>query len=250
MSMYDQTYLPDILHTLAQGLLIPTMAAIIVLILVSLFFLGQIVVEFFTERRHFKVNKAAIVNEINDARYENITRVVLDSRLLRYQKAALVTVSENMGLPEESLFSLTQMEIAGMEKRFQRRLAWTDTISKIAPLLGLMGTLIPLGPGIVALGQNDVTVLSQSMELAFDATVCGLVCAILALIVSKIRSGWYDDYVGTLESLAGCIVDKADQARKAGIRLSANYTGNPLKDFSGNQSVKSDRSRQSKHARS
>ena len=94
-----------------------------------------------------------------------------------------------------------------------------------------MGTLIPLGPGIVALGQGDVNGLSQSMELAFDATICGLVCAIVALIVSKVRSGWYDEYVRTLESLVGCVVDKADFARKEGVQLPANYYGDPLKEF-------------------
>lgn len=231
MDVYNDTYLPDILHDIAQGLLVPTMICIILLIAISAFFVGQIIVEFFTERKHFKQNRAAIVNDIADASYNDVTEVVASSGLLRFQKAALVTVSRNMGLSEESLFSLAQLEIAAAEKHYKRRLAWTDTISKIAPLLGLMGTLIPLGPGIVALGQNDVTALSHSLLLAFDATVCGLVCAILALIVSKIRSGWYAEYIETLESVMGCVVDKAEAARKEGVELPANYTGDPLKEF-------------------
>lgn len=231
MSAFESTYLPDILHTIAMGLLIPAMVAILVLMLLTLFFLGQVIVEFLCERRHFKQNMPQIVNQINDADYLSVTDVVVGGQLLKYQKAALVTVAQNMGLPEEPLFSLAQIEINRMEKRYQRRLAWTDTISKVAPLLGLMGTLIPLGPGIVALGQGDVNGLSQSMELAFDATICGLVCAIVALIVSKVRSGWYDEYVRTLESLVGCVVDKADAARKEGVKLPANYYGDPLKEF-------------------
>ena len=231
MDIYNDTYLPDILHDIAQGLLAPTMICIILLIAVSAFFVGRIIVEYFTERRHYKQNRAAIVNDINDASYENITDVVIGSGLLRFQKSALVTVSRNMGLSEDALFSLAQMEIAAAEKLYKRRLAWTDTISKIAPLLGLMGTLIPLGPGIVALGQNEVLALSHSLLLAFDATVCGLVCAILALIVSKIRSGWYGEYIETLESVMGCVVDKASQARAAGVKLPTNYTGNPLEEF-------------------
>ncbi|MDO4502928.1 MAG: MotA/TolQ/ExbB proton channel family protein [Coriobacteriia bacterium] len=231
MGAFESTYLPEILHDIAMGLLIPAMVAIIILMLLTLFFLGQVIVEFFCERRHFKQNMPKIVNQINDVDYQGVTDVVVGSQLLKYQKAALVTISQNMGLPEEPLFSLAQIEIARMEKRYQRRLAWTDTISKVAPLLGLMGTLIPLGPGIVALGQGDVAGLSKSMELAFDATVCGLVCAIVALIVSKIRGGWYDEYVRTLESLVGCVVDKADVARKQGVQLPANYCGDPLKEF-------------------
>ena len=231
MNVYEDTYLADILHNIAQGALIPVMAAIVILIVVSLFFIGWILVEYFTERRHFKQNRAAIVNDINDATYENVVGVVEASNLLRFQKAALVTVARNMGLPEEPLFALAQMEIANAEKGYKGRLAWTDTISKIAPLLGLMGTLIPLGPGIVALGQNQTAVLSSSLLLAFDATVCGLICAVVALIISKVRGGWYAQYIETLESVMSCVIDKAAVARKEGVVLPTNYTGDPQKEW-------------------
>ena len=233
MSVYEDTYLADILHSISQGALIPVMAAIIVLIVVSLFFLGWVIAEYFTERRHFKQNRAAIVNQINDASYDGVVPAIEASQLLRFQKAALVTVGRNMGLPEEPLFALAQMEIANAEKRYKGRLAWTDTISKIAPLLGLMGTLIPLGPGIVALGQNQTELLSQSLLLAFDATVCGLICAVAALIISKVRSGWYAQYIETLESVMSCVVDKAAAARTEGVALPTNYTGNPLDEWKG-----------------
>ena len=231
MNVYDDTYLLDIMHGIAQGLLGPTMVVLILLIAVSVYIVGQVLAEYFTERRHFKQNMPLIINEINDADFDNITDVVVDSRLLKYQKAALVTVTQNMGLPEEPLFALAQVKVNDTEKNYGRRLAWTDTIAKIAPLLGLMGTLIPLGPGIVALGQGDTLALSQSLMVAFDATVCGLVCAIIALILSKIRSGWYNDYINVLESIMSCVVDKASTARKSGIELSTGYTGDPIKEF-------------------
>lgn len=43
-----------------------------------------------------------------------------------------------------------------------------NTVAKLGPMFGLLGTLIPLGPGIVALGRSDTAALSQSMaEKAF-----------------------------------------------------------------------------------
>ncbi|MDR3305664.1 MAG: MotA/TolQ/ExbB proton channel family protein [Clostridiales Family XIII bacterium] len=231
MNVYEDTYLLDIMHSIAQGLLAPTMAVIILLIAAVLFLLGRVVTEFFTERRHFKQNMPLIVNEINDADYEKVTEVLVSGKLLKFQKAALVTVSQNMGLPAEPLFALAQIMVNDTEKHYQSRLAWTDVISKIAPLLGLMGTLIPLGPGIVALGKGDTLALSQSLLVAFDATVCGLVCAIIALVISKIRSGWYNEYINVLESIMSCVVDKAAVAREAGIVLPARYSGDPVKEF-------------------
>ena len=231
MNIYEDTYLAIILHDIAQGALIPVMIAIVALIVFGLFFLGWIIAEYFTERRHFKQNRAAIVNAINDASYDEVVCAIEQSSLLRFQKAALVTVARNMGLPEEPLFSLAQMEISAAEKKYKARLAWTDTVSKIAPLLGLMGTLIPLGPGIVALGSKNTELLSNSLLLAFDATVCGLIAAVLALIISKVRSGWYTQYIEMLESVMGCVVDKAAHARDAGVQLATNYTANPLEEW-------------------
>ncbi len=231
MQQMTDTYLPDVLHAIAQGLLIPTMVALLLLLVVTLFFLGQVVFEFFTERRAYKQNMPQIVNDINDAGYADIERVVRDSKLLRFQKAALLTCTRNMGLEDDALFSLAQIEIGKAEKHYKFRLAWTDTISKIGPLLGLMGTLIPLGPGMVALGKNDVSALSSSLLLAFDATVCGLVCATVSLIISKIRSGWYTSYIGTLESIMSVIMERAAQARSLGIALPKGYEGDVMKEF-------------------
>lgn len=230
MDLYNDTYLPDILHSVAQGLLVPAMAAILVMLALTLFFFGQVIFEYFCERRHFRQNMPEIINQISDAAYDGLTSVVSSSHLLAYQKAALIRICRNMGLGEEPLFALAQTEIGALERRFKQRLAWTDTIAKIAPLLGLMGTLIPLGPGIVALGQNDITLLSQSLLLAFDATVCGLICAIITLVLSRIRSGWYSQYVDSLESLVSCVIDRAAQARAAGVQLETGYIGDPLKE--------------------
>ena len=84
----------------------------------------------------------------------------------------------------------------------------TNVIAKIGPMLGLLGTLIPLGPGIIALGRGDTYTLSTSLLTAFDTTVAGLICAAIALIVSVIRKKWYADYMSMLETLMECILDK------------------------------------------
>ena len=80
-----------------------------------------------------------------------------------------------------------------------------DSIVKLsellAPMLGLLGTLIPLGPGIIALGQGDTYTLSTSLLTAFDTTIAGLVAAALAIVVSAIRRRWYREYGSVLEAL-------------------------------------------------
>jgi len=49
-------------------------------------------------------------------------------------------------------------DLIGFESLAQRRIERSDFMARIAPMLGLMGTLIPLGPGLSALGEGDLTV--------------------------------------------------------------------------------------------
>lgn len=62
-------------------------------------------------------------------------------------------------------------------------------IAKLGPMFGLLGTLIPLGPGIVALGQGDTVTLSESMNVAFDTTIAGVISAAVASVISTSASG-------------------------------------------------------------
>lgn len=147
MDLYNDTYLPDILHDIAQGLLTPVMVLIVALIAVTLFFLGAVIVEFFTERRHFKQNMPRIVNQINDAGYGDVAQVVSDGQLLRYQKAALITAARNMGLPEEPLFALAQNQIAQAEGICKRRPGLDRHHFQDRAASGPYGHVDPAGPG-------------------------------------------------------------------------------------------------------
>jgi biopolymer transport protein ExbB/TolQ len=212
-------YLVDILHLGSQALLVPVMLFMALLIATMLFILGTLVVEYFTSRRHFKVNAVRTITAIRDADYHDITAVIASSSLLEPQAAALLRVARNMGLPDEELFALAGVELERCDSANQRRVAFTDTASKCAPMLGLMATLIPLGPGIVALGGGDVQALSQSLLIAFDATVMGLASAILAVIISRVRRNWYSQYATMMKSLMSCVLEEAARAREEGLQL-------------------------------
>jgi biopolymer transport protein ExbB/TolQ len=81
-------------------------------------------------------------------------------------------------------------------------------------MFGLLGTLIPLGPGIIALGQGDTFTLSSSLLTAFDTTIAGLLAAAVATVVSALRKSWYKEYMSVLEVLSQCILDRAKEAHE------------------------------------
>jgi biopolymer transport protein ExbB/TolQ len=81
----------------------------------------------------------------------------------------------------------------------KRRIERADFITRLAPMLGLMGTLIPLGPGLAALGEGDVKILSTAMSVAFDTTVLGLLAGMTGFVISRLRKRWYDKALTLME---------------------------------------------------
>ena len=214
-----EVYLQEIMRNAAAALLIPVMVVLVGLILFAIYSVGALIAEYATERRHFKANMPRDIKAIKDAGHDELPAAIEATGLLRRQKEALQVIVANMGLPEDDLFALARSEVTATDARYRRKVSRTDLVTKVAPMMGLMCTLIPLGPGIVAMGQGDVNTLSNSLLVAFDGTVAGLVGAVVAMTVSTIRKRWYGNYLVAMESLATCVLEKASAAREAGIEL-------------------------------
>ncbi|MCP5267665.1 MAG: MotA/TolQ/ExbB proton channel family protein [Zoogloeaceae bacterium] len=82
----------------------------------------------------------------------------------------------------------------------RHRLERADLLARIPPMLGLMATIIPLGPGLAALGQGDPAQLAAAVTVAFDATVLGLVAGIAGLVIGKLRRRWYEEVLERMEA--------------------------------------------------
>lgn len=216
MDILAQTYFGDILHIISQALLVPTIILLILLILFAAFCLGSVIFECLTERRHFKVRVPAFLDALTSASEATLPQVVGDAELLGSQKHMLLTLWDYRCLPVDSHVALAKRLMEEMEDRHNRMLLRTQIVSKVAPMLGLMGTLIPLGPGIVSLGVGDTLTLSSSLLVAFDTTVAGLVVALVTFVITKIRQRWYEDYATAMEAAVTAILETVDTMRQDG----------------------------------
>ncbi len=86
------------------------------------------------------------------------------------------------------------------EQMARRRLERTDILTRVSPMLGLMGTLIPLGPGLAGLGQGDLSILTNAVTVAFDTTVMGLLAGIIGFVLGRLRRRWYDEILSVEKS--------------------------------------------------
>jgi biopolymer transport protein ExbB/TolQ len=86
-------------------------------------------------------------------------------------------------------------------------------VTRLGPTLGLMGTLIPMGPGLAALGNGDIQGLSQAIIIAFDTTVVGLAAGGVAYVISKIRRRWYEENLSNIETLTEAVLEVLNNAK-------------------------------------
>ena len=240
-----QTYLSDVLHAVSQALLAPDIILLLAFIAYALFCIGSIIAERFSERRHFKVAMPQFLADLMAAQEDEIPGVIERSGLLNRQKTALLTVYDYRVLPGDALVALIKRLVNEEESRYDKIAGRNNTAARVAPMLGLMGTLIPLGPGIQALGKANTEILSNSLLVAFDTTVAGLVVAAVCLVVGKIRGSWYSNYMSALDSAMATMLQKIEDMREEGkiqVKEPSNYAflyestiGKPEKSRKGAQ---------------
>lgn len=214
--MTDFLHMKELLHILSQGLLYPIMFVLGVLVIYILWSVAGVLHEAITERRHYKAVLPELLAEIDAAPYGQLFDVISRARLLDRQVKVLQTLVAYGYLPEADRVALAKKLASEAQTAYSKTTSRTDLVAKVAPMFGLMGTLIPLGPGIVALGQGQTELLASSIEIAFDTTVAGLIVAAIALFVSRWRKRWYREYLAAIEACMSAILQKAHEAHEAG----------------------------------
>lgn len=227
----------DIMHTVTSALQVPVVVLLMALAVLMVVLLGMLVAEFFTERRYFKLSIPDLVDSLQHS--SDPEAVVRNSGMLRRQKSALFELLNHPDASEAERESMAVNIVAQERAIFDNRVKVTDFIAKIGPMFGLMGTLIPLGPGVIAIGMGDTQTLSDSLLVAFDTTVTGLVVAALALLVSTVRKAWYVKYNAAFAAACEVVLEKANE----GATLS-----DATSDMLAHQSEK-ERTRKSRSAR-
>jgi biopolymer transport protein ExbB/TolQ len=208
------TPLKETMHTISSGLLAPIIVILLLLVAFVVIELGKLMVEVFKERRHFKVDVSALLDAFQKKNELEILNEIENSGLYQRQKSALRELIKHRALPAASHQALARRLLADEEDRFARITNRTDLIARLGPMFGLMATLIPLGPGLIALGQGDPKGLADSLLTAFDATVTGLAAAGVAFFISRLRKRWYEDDLTSLEVLLEGILEVVDNERR------------------------------------
>jgi len=196
------------LDVISQSLTIPVLVILLVMVIISIIALGGIISEY-TSRRKVPVGTIRdLIYDINAAEsQEKLKSVISSANIPKSQKKVLTEIASSENLGDTSREALARKLFEYEEEKTESTLRKTDIITRIGPTLGLMGTLIPMGPGLAALGAGDVNTLASSLTVAFNTTIVGIGSGALCYVIGKIRAGWYERYLSDLDALIDAVLD-------------------------------------------
>ncbi len=179
----------SIMRQIVTILDIPVKVVLIAMLVISLILVGGLIAEML-QRKYIKVKAASVIDAIKRGDNDPAT-IIKNSSLTSKQKRLLLELTIHKNLSNEMKENFAASLLDNYNQGLEQSIKKSDLIVKLGPTFGLLGTLIPLGPGIIALAQGDTATLSYSLLAAFDTTVIGLIAGSICTVVSLIRRKWY-----------------------------------------------------------
>ncbi len=197
------------LNMIAQSLQIPVIIFLVIFAFFAIVTLGSLVAEYTSRKKVTPDALEKLIYSISKATSsEELMNVIKNARLYENQKVILVKILRADSLTADTRETLARKLIEFEETKLGKTIERTDIVTRIGPTLGLMGTLIPMGPGLAALGAGDVNTLANAIIVAFDTTVVGIGAGAVGYFVSKIRRRWYEEDLSNLDALCDALLDK------------------------------------------
>ena len=195
--------LTSLIHIISESLLTPVVVLLVISIVIVILSFGGLINEFISRKPITSKNLEDLIRRVSFSKDVNQMKEEINrSNLFDYQKNVLLRIADNHDIGSEARKALAGELISAEETRLIKKTNKTDILVRVGPILGLLGTLIPLGPGLAALGTGDIATLAQSLTIAFDTTVTGLTVGAVAYIISKYKKQWYETELIDVETVA------------------------------------------------
>ena len=194
----------DIMFWISTGLLVPVIVLLILLFFRSLLLVGSFFGQYVSIRKTDKL----IREQMETLHVNNVDHF---AEKLPEKSNSLVVMFMKRILAEQQNKAQVQRLLANFEIAADKDLAISKTLTKLGPILGLMGTLIPMGPALVGLSTGDIASMAYNMQVAFATTVIGLVAGTIGFLTQQVKQRWYLQDMTNLECLVEVLNEKNEK---------------------------------------
>ncbi|KKH46488.1 MotA/TolQ/ExbB proton channel family protein [Methanosarcina sp. 1.H.A.2.2] len=207
--MSNMDLLSQTMYVFSSALLYPVMILLTLLVFVSLIQLGEFLSEYSKrnrDRSNLEIGCKKIRDSLPNSAFSEASRA-LEGLKQNYMVTSFAR--EAAKYLEERNFPAIEKLSEEYEIKMAKRLENTKISSTVAPMLGLMGTLIPLGPALIGLSQGDLETLAQNLMIAFATTVVGLFSAGIAYVLTQVRRRWYWEDMSDIDYILDILEEKS-----------------------------------------
>ena len=174
----------NVLFWISNGLLVPDIVLLILLLCKSLLLVGG----FFGQYINIRKTDKLVHDEIESLRTSGLE--AFRKKLPEKNPSAVVAFAKKL-LDAGTDRALKDKLLSEFEIYADKDMAWPRYLAKLGPMLGLMGTLIPMGPALVGLSTGDIGSMAYNMQVAFATTVVGMVSAAIGYFTEQVKQRWY-----------------------------------------------------------
>ncbi|MDR2452091.1 MAG: MotA/TolQ/ExbB proton channel family protein [Candidatus Accumulibacter sp.] len=154
-----------LMYQTSQIFLTPTLAVIALLFLYAFYALGAFVMQWWQRRR------AAIPSDETQG-----------FPLVAWARARPGCSGEDLDVTAHKLLELPRVA------------------TRVAPMLGLVATMIPMGPALKGLSDGNLAQVSDSLTVAFSAVILSLIAAAITYWIVSVRRRWLAEELAWLLS--------------------------------------------------
>lgn len=194
----------NILYWISTGLLVPVIVLLIFFFIRALIMLGG----FFGQYLQEKKLSADLYKRMADLEPSDLNEFKSG---LPDNPTSVFEVFVKKILDDGDKPSRVELYLSEYELEVDKNISTSKVLTKIGPILGLMGTLIPMGPALVGLATGDIASMAYNMQVAFATTVVGLVVSAVGFVTQHVKERWAESSMSILVYLADMLKENKDK---------------------------------------
>ena len=187
-------YVSNVLFWISNGLLVPVIVGLLYFFVNSILLLGIFFNQYLTHSKQTKLLKKTL----DSLRADDMEKLKVEAGKLPQSNFTGFLCN----IVEAPSKAYSNRLLADYEVRADAELGKYKLLTKFGPILGLMGTLIPMGPALAGLATGDVASMAYNMQIAFATTVVGLFVGAIGYVLLQIKQRWFVAELADLEFIA------------------------------------------------
>lgn len=180
----------NVLYWISTGLMIPVTILLLYFLVYSIIMIGGFYGNHISRKKiNVRINRDIENNTVDD--------VLCNLSSVNAQDSLLINTLER--IKSSTTHAKMDKVIGDYEIDADKEISKSKLLVKIGPMLGLMGTLIPMGPALVGLATGDVASMASNMQVAFATTVVGIIIGAIGFVTLQVKQRWVADDLNIIE---------------------------------------------------